>query len=80
MSRPTKALIDLDALRYNCSLANSLSSCSKTMAVIKADAYGHGALAVAQALKDVVAAFGVASTEEAVELRDGGVKKSNSFA
>ena len=74
MSRPTKALIDLDALRYNCSLANSLSPCSKTMAVIKADAYGHGALAVAQALKDVVAAFGVASTEEAVELRDGGVK------
>jgi alanine racemase len=74
MSRPTKALIDLDALRYNCSLANSLSPCSKTMAIIKADAYGHGALAVAQALNGVVAAFGVASIEEAIELRDGGLK------
>ena len=54
MARPSKALIDLDALRHNLKLASGLSPCSKVMAVIKADAYGHGALGVSRAIKDFV--------------------------
>lgn len=73
MSRPAKALIDLDALRFNCQLANRLSPQSKTMAVIKANAYGHGAVTVARTLKDLVPAFGVACIEEALELRESGI-------
>lgn len=74
MSRPAKALIDLEALRYNCQLANSLSPNSQTMAVIKANAYGHGAVPVADALTDLVPAFGVACIEEAIELREAGIE------
>jgi alanine racemase len=74
MSRPAKALIDLEALRHNCQLANSLSPNSQTMAVIKANAYGHGAVPVARALTDLVPAFGVACIEEAIELREAGIE------
>lgn len=74
MSRPAKALIDLEALRHNCQLANSLSPNSQTMAVIKANAYGHGAVPVARALTDLVPAFGVACIEEALELREAGIE------
>ena len=73
MSRPAKVIIDLGALRHNCQLANELSPESKTMAVIKADAYGHGAVKVAQALEGLVPAFGVACIEEALELREAGI-------
>ena len=69
-----KALIDLDALRYNLKVAIDLSQYSKIMAVIKADAYGHGAIGVSKALSDNVDAFGVASIEEAIELREAGIK------
>lgn len=74
MSRPAKILIDLEALRHNCQLANSLSPDSNTMAIIKADAYGHGAVRVAHALEDLVPAFGVACIEEALELRESGIQ------
>lgn len=74
MSRPAKVLIDLGALRHNCQLANSLSPESKTMAIIKANAYGHGAVQVAHALEDLVPAFGVACIEEALELREAGIQ------
>ena len=73
MSRPAKVIIDLEALRHNCQLANELSPESKTMAVIKADAYGHGAVQVAQVLEGLVPAFGVACIEEALELREAGI-------
>lgn len=47
---------------------------TKTMAVIKTDAYGHGAVRVAKALEDIgVDAFAVATVEEGVELRESGV-------
>ena len=45
------------------------------MAIIKADAYGHGAVAVAKALEAHAPAFGVACIDEAIELRDAGIKK-----
>lgn len=75
MSRPAKAYIDLRALRHNCELANRLAPHSRTMAIVKANAYGHGVLPVARALEPLVPAFGVACMEEAVELREGGISK-----
>ncbi|GAA0852669.1 alanine racemase [Aliiglaciecola litoralis] len=74
MSRPTEILIDLDALKHNCRIAQSLAPNSKTVAVIKADAYGHGAIDIAQALQSQVAMFAVSSIEEAMELRMAGIR------
>ena len=74
MSRPTKATIDLSALRHNLAVVRSLA-CTKIMAVVKADAYGHGAVPVAQTLEqENVEAFAVACIEEAIELREGGIR------
>lgn len=76
MSRPTEIIIDLDALKHNCHLAQRLSPLSQTVAVIKADAYGHGAIEIAQALQAQVAMFAVSSIEEALELREAGIQLS----
>ena len=73
MYRKTEALINLDAIRNNYSLASALAPQSKNIAVIKADAYGHGMLRVAEALHDVVPAFAVAIVDEALELRAAGI-------
>ena len=75
MSRPTRAVIDLQALRHNYQLAQSLAPESKTIPMVKANAYGHGAVKVSQALADIAPAFGVACIEEALELRDAGIKQ-----
>ena len=74
MARPTRALIDLAALRHNCALALALAPGASTLAVVKSNAYGHGAAAVARALQGQVQAFGVACVEEALELREAGVR------
>ncbi|GAB5382542.1 MAG: alanine racemase [Aliiglaciecola sp.] len=74
MSRPTQILIDISALQHNCQLAHSLSPSSKTVAVIKADAYGHGAIEIARALQNTVAMFAVSSLDEAMELRADGIR------
>lgn len=73
--RPLAAHIDLDALRQNYQLACRCAPQSRSVAVIKADAYGHGALACAQALESLVPAFAVACIEEALTLRQGGIVK-----
>lgn len=73
MSRPTQALINKSALRSNYQLAQSLAPHSKSMPIVKANGYGHGAVEVAMALSDLAPAFGVASTEEALALRDAGL-------
>jgi len=75
MSRPSSAIIDLQALRDNFSLAQSLAPNSHTMPMVKANAYGHGMLAVAEALADRAPAFGVACIEEALELRAAGIQQ-----
>lgn len=75
MGRATRAIIDLSAICQNYRLAKSLAPNSNVVAVIKADAYGHGAVRVALAMESEVPAFGVACIEEALELRAGGVKK-----
>ena len=71
--RPARALIDLDALRSNFRLARELGGGRKTLAAVKADAYGHGAVACARALDGEADAFGVACIEEALELRAAGI-------
>lgn len=73
--RPLVAHIDLDALRHNYRLACHCAPQSRSVAVIKADAYGHGALMCARALEADVPAFAVASIEEALSLRSGGITK-----
>jgi alanine racemase len=75
MHSPAKATIDLDALRANYRLACSLAPDSATLAVVKANAYGHGATACAAALEDLAPAFAVCCVEEALELRAGGIRK-----
>src|SRR5690606_41829704 len=71
--RPAKARIDLDALRHNYRHARALGG-GKALAVVKADAYGHGAVRCAQALADEADGFGVACIEEALELREAGIR------
>ncbi len=72
--RPARALIDLDALRHNYRLARELSG-AKALAVVKADAYGHGAVRCAQALEAEADGFAVACIEEALELRYAGIRQ-----
>ncbi|MEM9058278.1 MAG: alanine racemase [Pseudomonadota bacterium] len=75
MARPNQALIDLDALRHNAGHVRRLAPRSKVMAAVKADAYGHGAVAVSQALQPLVDAFAVASLDEALSLRSAGISQ-----
>ncbi|KAB7769948.1 alanine racemase [Xanthomonas maliensis] len=71
--RPAYASIDLQALRHNYRLARRLGG-GKALAVVKADAYGHGAVRCVQALEDEADGFAVACIEEALELRQAGVR------
>ncbi|MEP7274579.1 MAG: alanine racemase [Acidobacteriota bacterium] len=75
--RPTWAEISIPALVYNFQrLRRHLSSGVQLMAVVKADAYGHGAIECARALEGAGADwFGVALVEEGRLLREGGIRK-----
>lgn len=73
MARPTTATINLSAIRHNYRLAKELAGQSRALAVVKADAYGHGAARVGQALADEADGFAVAAIEEALELRAAGI-------
>ena len=75
--RPTWAEIDLDALAANFHVVKDhVGSGVKVMAVVKANAYGHGAAECARRLeKEGVDWFGVALPEEGIELRDAGITK-----
>lgn len=73
---PARATVNLAAIRHNVCLLKAAAADlgSRIMAVIKADAYGHGAVRVAQTMVACgVEAFAVATVVEAVELRCGGV-------
>lgn len=65
--------IDLDAIQTNFDAVQAKAGV-QVMAIIKADAYGHGAVQVARLLQDQCAFFGVSSMLEAVELRQAGVQ------
>lgn len=73
MSRPTRAIVDLAALRHNAAIARALAPQARLLAVVKSDGYGHGAVAIARALRAEADAFGVACIEEALALRAAGV-------
>jgi alanine racemase len=77
MKRPTRAEIHLDNLAFNLqSVKNFIGGDVKLMAVVKADAYGHGATRCAQKLQQSGADwFGVALPEEGIELRENGIEK-----
>jgi len=75
MARPTIAQIDLDALRFNLNQLRGIAGGkADVLAVVKANAYGHGAVEVAKELEKAGASiFGVATTEEGIELRRSGI-------
>jgi alanine racemase len=75
-ARPAWAEIDLTAVRDNVrALRGILREPSNLMAVVKADAYGHGSVAVARAALEAGATYlGVATTDEGVELRRAGIR------
>lgn len=73
MTRPSRARIDLEALRSNLQLAKRLHG-GRALAVLKANAYGHGAVRCAQALQDQADGFAVAFLAEAAELRAAGIR------
>ncbi len=69
------AAIDMDALKFNVRQMQALKPGMKTLVVIKADAYGHGAVEIAKRINDMCDYYGVATVDEAVELRNAGIKK-----
>lgn len=70
------AKINLDAIENNfLQLKKRIKPSVKICCVVKADAYGHGLIQVAKLLNDKTDFFAVASIEEALELRDSGIKK-----
>ncbi len=73
MARPTCFHIHLDRLVSNLKTARRLHG-GRVLAVIKANAYGHGDLACAGALGSVADGFAVATLEEALHLRGAGIK------
>lgn len=74
LSRPTQAHIDLKALQHNLQQARRAAPQQKIMAVVKANAYGHGCLEVAHTLAQAGAdALAVACIEEALTLRAAGI-------
>lgn len=72
------ARINLDAVEENfCRMRENIRKETKMIAVVKTDAYGHGALPIARLVEpyDYIWGFAVATVEEAVELREHGIHK-----
>jgi alanine racemase len=74
ISRKTRAIINLTALNDNYKVIDNLAKDSATIAILKADAYGHGATEIAKSIDHLVPAFAVAFIDEAIILRDAGIK------
>jgi alanine racemase len=71
---PTRAVVDLDAIARNYRRLRDRVAPRAVMAVVKADAYGHGAAAVARRLeREGADRFAVANTDEGVALRRAGI-------
>ncbi|GAB4484839.1 MAG: alanine racemase [Thermodesulfovibrionales bacterium] len=74
MNRGTVAEIDLAALRHNLAILRSIAGPRRIIAVVKDDAYGHGASVIARELRSAgVECFAVAYSEEAADLRKSGL-------
>ena len=76
ISRNTQAIIDLNSMVKNYQYIDKLAPKSNTIAVIKADGYGHDANMVAHALAPHVKIFAVGFIDEALALRQAGIKNS----
>jgi alanine racemase len=72
MHNTVRARIDLAALRHNLALVRQLCPDSRVLAMVKADAYGHGLVPVAKTLRDADG-FAVARLDEALQLRRAGI-------
>lgn len=72
---PAIAYFDLAALRHNVQRVSALSPHSKILAMVKDNAYGHGAVPVSSVLEPYVAAFGVMYLQEALPLLAAGINK-----
>ena len=73
--RPTIAQVDLSAIAYNIQSIKKQVHPAQVMAVVKAEAYGHGAVYVAQtAIQNGATYLGVAIVEEAIELRKNDIQ------
>lgn len=76
MTRPTRAVVDLDAIAANFALLGERAGRAEVIPVVKANAYGHGAVAVARRLsREGARRFAVALAEEGVELREAGIEE-----
>ena len=76
MYHRTYAQINLDAVNHNINnVIDKIGSNAKLLAVIKADAYGHGAVEIGRLLEDRCSFFGVACTAEALELINTGLTR-----
>ena len=73
MSRPVWARVDLNALHSNLNRVRALAPRSRVLAVVKANAYGHGAVDVARAVSCAVDGFAVAGIDEAENLASAGI-------
>lgn len=73
--RPISATINLEALRHNLRVVGAAAPHSRIMAVVKANAYGHGLLNVAHGLNEAHG-FAVLNLEEAVSLRQAGFQQT----
>lgn len=74
MPRPTRVEVDLDAIAHNVRHLGGLVAPARFCAVVKADAYGHGDVPVAEAAMEAGAdMLAVALTEEGIRLREGGI-------
>ncbi|HEL0695009.1 TPA: alanine racemase [Streptococcus equi subsp. zooepidemicus] len=76
LHRPTVARVDLEAIRANIDhIHQHIPIKVRTYAVVKANAYGHGAVAVSKAVEDQVDGYCVSNLDEALELRQAGIDK-----
>ena len=72
MSRPIRATFDLAALKHNLGVARGLAGPARVLAVIKANAYGHGVRRVASALAATTDGFAILELDDAIRLREAG--------
>lgn len=76
MSRPIVATVDLAALRHNLAIVRKHARQSRVLAVVKADAYGHGVMRVARALSNAgVDGFALLELDAAIALREAGYQQ-----
>ena len=75
MTTTTWVEVDLSAIQFNAQMIRAYAQDRSLIAVIKADAYGHGVIPVAEALHEEAAMYAVATVAEAVELRTAGIRK-----